>query len=108
MSSLSVHSTRENGHLVLQVAGELDLAVTADLRTAADEALGGGEVTDVVVDLAGVTFIDSTGLGTLVEIRNAALEGGATMRVTAVQPAPSRVIEIAGLAEAFGMTGATG
>lgn len=103
MSSLSVHSTRENGRLVLEVAGELDLAVTADLRTAADEALAAGDVIDVVVDLGGVTFIDSTGLGTLVEIRNAALEGGATMRVTAVQPAPSRVIEIAGLAEAFGI-----
>lgn len=103
MSSLSVHSTRENGRLVLEVAGELDLAVTADLRSAADEALAAGDVTDVVVDLGGVTFIDSTGLGTLVEIRNAALEGGATMRVTAVQAAPSRVIEIAGLADAFGI-----
>ena len=103
MSSLSVHSTRESGRLLLEVSGELDLAVTGDLRAAADQGLAAGDVTEVVVDLGGVTFIDSTGLGTLVEIRNEALRGGATMRVSTVQPAPSRVIEIAGLSSVFGL-----
>ena len=106
MSSLSVRSTRENGRLVLQVAGELDLAVTAELRSAADNALAAEGVELIVLDLEGVTFIDSTGLGTLVEIRNAAMQRGAAMRLDGVQAAPARVIEIAGLADAFGMPNA--
>jgi anti-anti-sigma factor len=45
---------------VLQIVGEIDLSTVEELRTALDDA----QATDlaVVVDMAGVTFIDAVGL----------------------------------------------
>lgn len=53
---------------VVTVAGELDLLTIRVLREALDELVATG-ATDVVVDLSGLTFIDSSGLGTLVRAK---------------------------------------
>jgi anti-anti-sigma factor len=50
---------------VLQVIGEIDLSTVDHFRTALDEALRGDP--RVVVDLAGVTFIDAVGAQAVLE-----------------------------------------
>lgn len=50
---------------VLAVSGELDLSTFGKLQAAIDEHSG----PDLVIDLAGVTFIDSVGLRTLLKAR---------------------------------------
>ncbi len=63
---------------------------------------------DVVLDLRELTFMDSTGVRTIVAAHQAARESGADLRV--VRPAPestvSRVIEISGIDEALGLVDA--
>jgi anti-anti-sigma factor len=55
-----------NGYLVT-LRGELDIQTAADLRTDLTTILAERPLPDhVVVDLQGVTFMDSLGLGTLV------------------------------------------
>jgi anti-anti-sigma regulatory factor len=68
------------------VAGEVDLATTPVLRD---------------VDLAGVTFLDCTGLGALVAVRNAAIRAGGQMRVSHPQPIVRRVLKVTGLLGVF-------
>lgn len=86
-----------DGSLVLAVQGELDI-VTSPLL---DEALARARDTDaarIVVDLMGVSFIDSTGLHVL--IRHAGMEGGrARLRLTMGSPQTERVFEMSGAAE---------
>jgi anti-sigma B factor antagonist len=55
----------QDQHTILRVTGELDLFTAPRLREAVVEATDGG-ARDVVVDLDGVGFIDSSGLGVLV------------------------------------------
>ena len=50
---------------VLQIAGEIDLATADQLRTALEEALSANP--KVVIDMAGVTFCDATGLRLLLQ-----------------------------------------
>jgi len=60
----------ENGEaLVVRLAGELDLYNTPVLRTALLECAARNP-SRLVVDLAEVTFIDSTALGALIEVRS--------------------------------------
>jgi anti-anti-sigma factor len=57
------------------VAGRLDLKTANDLRLQASEALAEADDT-LVLDLAGVDFIDSSGLGALIGLHlQAAREG---------------------------------
>ena len=89
---------------VLHLAGEVDLAaapavgdrLTALARqrgaTAGDEARR-----IVVIDLAGVTFIDSTGLSMLVAAHTRFDESRDELRVAAVPHRVRRVLELTGL-----------
>jgi anti-anti-sigma factor len=96
---------------VLTLAGELDFESAPTVLNAAMAALDaaggddgeGGGFEAIVVDLAGVTFLDSSGLGTFIEMRNAALARGGRLQFASVPQVAARVIELAGLARAFGL-----
>jgi anti-sigma B factor antagonist len=58
-------TTDEGNPTVITIAGELDPVTAPDLMGAVDAALARGS-TALVIDLAGVTFIDSSGLRALI------------------------------------------
>ncbi len=98
---LDIKSVDKSGERVLSVTGEVDVSCAAELRgqltAAADEGLG------AVVDLAGVSYIDSTGIGVLVGAANAARENGRTFAVRNPQPAVRRVLDMLGVAGELGL-----
>ena len=57
---------KRDGAIVVSLAGELDLYNAEDVRTALLECCA-EEPAVLVLDLAEVTFIDSTALGVLIE-----------------------------------------
>ncbi len=65
--SLTIEPASLDGRRRLNLRGELDLSTTPAVRAALSKAQTEGEA--IVVDTTGVTFIDSTGLATLVAAR---------------------------------------
>lgn len=86
-----------DGEVELAVTGELDLANAAELTAAIASALAGTE--SLRVDLAGVTFADSTALGALVGAHERALTSGKLLCVSAVSDVVEALFHIAGLAD---------
>lgn len=85
---------------VLLVSGELDIATVDQLVGEARAALE--SATSVLrIDLAGVTFVDSTGLGALVRVRNEAEQQGRHVDLVGVRPEVRRVLDLTGLSEIF-------
>jgi anti-anti-sigma factor len=78
------------------VVGEVDLATAHLFR---DRLLGvlHEQAAVVDVDLAGVTFLDCTGISALIAARNAAIHTGRQMRVSHPRPIVRRVLEVTGL-----------
>ena len=97
-----------SGSWALSVAGELDLSTADQLRDAGAEALGRDGLTSLVIDLADLEFIDSTGIGALIAIHNEASDRGVALELTNVPDVALRVLEITGLSEHFGMPEADG
>lgn len=87
---------REDG--VLVVAGELSLAEAPILERHLSEALATATST-VVVDLAGVEFIDSTGLSVLVRAQQQASERGVEFGVQNPRAQAHRLLSLTGLEE---------
>jgi anti-sigma B factor antagonist len=82
---LSVTDRRERGAVIAEVTGDIDLSTVSGLR----ERLFGlaDEGQPLIVDLNGVTFIDSTGLGVLVgTARRVAVHGGSLHAVCSREP----------------------
>ena len=85
---------------VVTVEGELDVATAPRLRAGvAALVLGPGQL--LVVDLAGVTFCDSSGISALIAARNVAEAAGAGVALAAVPARLSRTFELIGLADFF-------
>jgi len=57
----------------------------------------------VVVDLLGVTFMDSTALGVLVGALKRCRQAGGSMRIVVADPRVLKVFEITGLTELFSL-----
>ncbi|HEX8002833.1 MAG TPA: STAS domain-containing protein [Mycobacteriales bacterium] len=69
--------------VVLSVNGDVDIATAPTLRERLADAVG--TYTGVVVDLDGVPFLDSTGLGVLVAAHNRAKSAGASLVIARPQ-----------------------
>ncbi|MEA2313352.1 MAG: hypothetical protein QOI03_44 [Solirubrobacteraceae bacterium] len=86
----------EDGKLAL--SGELDIASAPRLEEAADAMLA-QPVRRLVIDLSGLTFIDSSGLRLLIALNDRANEDGWTLALLP-PPEPSRsVFQITGADE---------
>lgn len=85
-----------DGHLRVQVRGELDLSTSPELGEALGRAIEDGN--SVKLDLSGVTFIDSTGLNTLIRALSACEANGSALTLSpGLPPHVARVFEITGL-----------
>jgi anti-sigma B factor antagonist len=96
---MRITTSTSDGVTVLEVAGEVDLSSADQLRDTAIAALTpyGGTLR---IDLAGVTFMDSTGLRALMAIYEYA---GDQHRVLIQNPRRNvqRILEITGLDQIF-------
>ena len=82
-----------SGAPTLRVTGELDLVTAPLLRTELEARRGGAD--RVVLDLAGVEYIDSTGLVLLLEATREAQGAGWTLALSRdIGPAVARLLEI--------------
>lgn len=84
------------------IEGELDLSNAAELRAALYRTIDGALGRQVVVDLGGLEFVDSAGLGVLVAGLKHARESGGDVVVANLGPPARRVFEITGLLDLFG------
>jgi len=78
------------------VIGELDLATAPRVRAAVVQVLADG-ADRLVLDLGGVDFIDSTGLGVVLGAVRRMRATGGTIRLVVHEPAVLRVFELTGL-----------
>ena len=93
-------STERDGWHVLSVGGDVDAYTSPRLRERLAEFMDDGHYR-VIVDLEGVEFLDSTGLGVLVSSLKRAKEHGGDITLVCTRPQILRVLGITGLDKVF-------
>ena len=97
---LGLDVTEHNGHTVLAVQGEVDVYTAPRLRERLVELVTEGK-RKIVVDLEGVDFLDSTGLGVLVGGLKRLRSNDGEMSLVSTQSRILKVFEITGLTKVF-------
>ncbi|GIH15638.1 STAS domain-containing protein [Rugosimonospora africana] len=100
MLQIDVNSANTS-EVTVVVNGELDMSGAARLRETFTSLLNGGKTRAVGLDLRGLSFIDSTGIGTLVVAQRICAEVGVRMQLIGVSPFAARVLSVTGVMEAL-------
>jgi anti-sigma B factor antagonist len=96
-AGLQIVQQSASGVVRLTLTGELDIATSGQLRAAMVYAVAVPGAATVIVDLAEVTFCDSSGIGALIQGRAAAAGHGVAYQVVNPTGAVRRVLEITGM-----------
>lgn len=99
--SIEISEKIHAGHPVVSVVGELDVATAPDLRVRLDDVIDRALRNAVLVDLLGVTFIDSTALGVLISGLKRSEAAGGELRIVVAEPRILKIFEITGLTDVF-------
>ena len=81
---------------VLTCSGDLDIETAHDFKEVIVPLLGGNGA-HVIVDLTGVPFIDSTGLGALITAHKRAQESNSRCDLVVATPKVERLLALTGL-----------
>jgi anti-sigma B factor antagonist len=100
LSGFRVETELAAPRMTLALSGELDIASAPSL----ERAIGAApwpRLTELVVDLSGVTFIDSAGLSVLIRTSRRAAAAGMRFSVVGVPEQPRKLFTIAGVTDAL-------
>lgn len=99
-STLQITSERFPDGVVVALTGEIDLARSPELRLRLREEVDAGPKR-LVVDLARVTYMDSSGVATLVEALQRSKARGCRLVLCALQPKVRSIFSISRLDTVF-------
>jgi len=97
---IDIEQRTEGAWEVLDVSGEVDLSTAPTLRARIERIVGDG-ARRLVVDLADVSFMDSSGLSVLVSGFKGMREAGGQMAVVCPNEAIAKIFSITGLDRVF-------
>ena len=88
------------GQVIL--TGEIDFSATPAVRPRLLEAMDDGAA-EIVLSLAGLNYIDSSGLALFIEARKLLAESGRTIRIADISPQVGKLFNLTQLGELFGL-----
>ena len=100
VDDFAVEFIDDGSGVTVLVVGDVDMDTARALATQLDRAVE-GFAGDVTVDLAGVTFLDSTGLHVLLRARAALISLDRGLLLAGPSRAATRIFELAGLQDQF-------
>jgi anti-sigma B factor antagonist len=98
---LKVSVRPQGDRTVLAVSGEVDLYTAPRLHGELVTALSGGGPVQLVVDMSGVDFCDSTGMNVLLAAHRRAREQGGDLELASPRPAIRKILHVTGLESVF-------
>ena len=100
---MSVKTETKNGLMICRVEGDIDINTSPDIKKAFEKIVTKKEP-KVVVNLSKVTYVDSSGLATLVEILKNMRSYGGRLKLTNLSPKIRSLFEITKLEKLFDIT----
>lgn len=96
---MDINMREEGGYAILELAGEVDLSCSPEARSRILKCLESGS--NLLVDLSAITYIDSSGVASLVEGYQTAKKRQLKFGLVGVSQAAMSVLQLARLDKVF-------
>ena len=94
---MKVVTFMKQGILVVRLDGELDVCGANEFRASVDDALDVTGAKHILLNMQGVSFIDSSGLGVILGRYKRIAQNGGKLLVVHIEPQVKRIFELSGL-----------
>lgn len=95
---------KKNNTLCVSIKGELDLHTADELRTQIDSYLNNYDsLQNLLMDLQGIEFIDSSGLGVILGRYKLLKKRGGRLGAVSVSPQVRKIFELSGMLKLIGV-----
>ena len=94
---LKVVAVMKQGVLVVRLEGEFDVCGASEFRKVVDDAQADTGAKHILLNMQGVSFIDSSGLGVILGRYKQLAQHGGKLLVVHLEPQIQRLFELAGL-----------
>lgn len=98
---MEINVKRDADRSIVEVTGDIDLYSSPDLRETVLDLLKKREQKNVIVNMANVDYIDSSGVASLIEGLQEAKKCGARFILVGLKDGPKRVLELTLLLNVF-------
>ena len=89
------------GALVVKLYGEIDQHCVSEIRDDIDRQIAIRNINSLIVDLGGVEFMDSSGIGMIMGRYKNMVSRGGKMMLVRPQPQVDKVLELSGIKKLF-------
>lgn len=89
--------TSRDSALTIALSGEIDHHGAREMMTQLDQAIAERLPAQLVLDMSGVAFMDSSGIAVLLRARRQLAHSGGTLRVVNIPAQARRVLDAAGI-----------
>ncbi len=100
MIHLKVEIRVEGKYLVVSLRGELDVESSQEMKNEVRKQIS-SEAPNVVIDLTNVSYVDSSGLGTLIALQKDARFNGGSLSIVGASQQIRRVMKMTNLDKLF-------
>lgn len=97
---MQVKTQDKSGVIICYVAGEVNMSTSPDFKKEFEKILG-AKAKKIIINFAGVTYIDSSGLATIVEIFKKLSSYGGQLRLSNLSPKVKNLFELTKLEKLF-------
>lgn len=103
MTSFAIELAVDGPQTVVRLIGELDVASAYEVRSLFSRSLDRPDFNNLILDLSELEFLDSSGLGALIALREAASEKGVDVQMRETPVRVQRILDITGVGQLFGL-----
>ena len=83
--------------LLVRIKGEMDMVVAEKLRREIDKKIEAKKISNLIINLEQVTFIDSSGLGVLIGRYKKIAAGSGKMYIVGARPSVRKILMFSGI-----------
>lgn len=94
---MTIIHTVQPTRIIVAVNGDLDLKTADPLRESLDTLIDRYRDKDLILDLADVDFVDSSGLGVILGRYRRLAQRGRTVSLAGIRPSVRTVLDLAGI-----------
>jgi len=97
---MNINEEKKDGIIICNISGEININTSPQLRKSF-EAYGEANAAKIVVDFSQVSYIDSSGLATFIELLQRLKKGGGTFRICSMSQKVKNIFEVTKLHKLF-------